>query len=140
MPSSYSEDLRRRVLAAYDRGDQTKQVAERLQVSPAWARRVKQRRNQHGEVKPRPRGGAREIKIDRVALERLVRQRPDATLAELRQRLGVSCALSALHKVLNTMAFSFKKRRSMPPSRSGPTSRRRGPHGGSGRERSTRRG
>ena len=140
MPSDYSVDLRQRVLAAYDRGDQTRQVAERFQVSPAWARRVKQRRNERGEVKPRPRGGARRIKIDRDELTRLVQQNPDATLAELRHHLGVKCALSSLHKMLQKLSFSFKKRRSMRLNKTAPTSRRSGPRGTSGPARSTRTG
>ena len=44
MATPYSQDLRDRVLRAYDRGMKTKQIAEIFQVSPAWARRVKQRR------------------------------------------------------------------------------------------------
>jgi len=44
MAAPYSQDLRRRVLAAYDRGIKTKQIADMFQVSPAWERRVKQRR------------------------------------------------------------------------------------------------
>ena len=140
MPSDYSMDLRQRVLAAYDRGDQTKQVAEQFQVSPSWARRVKQRRNQHGELEPRPRGGARRIKIDPKELARLVRHRPDATLTELRHHLAVTCALSALHKALKKLSFSFKKRRSTRPSRTAPMSRRNARPGGSLPARSTRGG
>ena len=135
MPSSYSTDLRQRVLAAYDRGMQTKQVAEQFQISPAWARRVKQRRRERGEVGPRPRGGARGIKIDREELARLVRQQPDATLVELRQRLGIGCSLSGLCVALKKMALPFKKKHSTRPSRTGPTSLRNGPRGGSGRAR-----
>jgi transposase len=44
MGAPYSQDLRDRVLAAYDAGKRTGEIAESFQVSPAWARRVKQRR------------------------------------------------------------------------------------------------
>src|SRR5437762_2759076 len=37
----YSMDLRERVIAACDSGQQTKQVAKIFQVSPAWVRRLK---------------------------------------------------------------------------------------------------
>lgn len=89
MAASYSQDLRDRVLAAYDHGMKTSEIARVFQVSPAWARRVKQRRREHGETTPRPRGGATYIKIDRTRLAELVEQQPDATLEELRERLGV---------------------------------------------------
>jgi len=41
MASPYSQDLRDRVLAAYDRGMPTRQIADVFGVSPAWARRLK---------------------------------------------------------------------------------------------------
>jgi orotate phosphoribosyltransferase-like protein len=44
MATPYSQDLRDRVLSAYDRGLPTQQIAETFQVSKAWARRLKQRR------------------------------------------------------------------------------------------------
>jgi len=129
MAAPYSSDLRGRVLSAYDRGMATKQIAEALDVSPAWARRVKQRRREHGETGPRPMGGKRFEKIDRARLAELVAQQPDATLEELRARLGVRCSLSAVSAALHALGLSFKKRRSTPRSRTGPTSRSAAPTG-----------
>ncbi len=51
MGVSYAQDLRDRVLAGYDRGMKTKGIADVFQVSPAWARRVKQRRRESGETR-----------------------------------------------------------------------------------------
>ena len=89
MGVAYGQDLRDRVLAAYDRGMKTKQIAHLFQVSSSWARRVKQRRRETGETSPRPRGGATVIKIDLVRLAELVGQRPDATTKELHASLFV---------------------------------------------------
>ena len=50
---AYSMDLRQRVLAACDGGMTTSEAAEEFSVSPAWVRRLKQRR-QTDEV-PAPR-------------------------------------------------------------------------------------
>ena len=123
MAAPYSQDLRDRVLAAYDRGMPTKKIAETFSVSPAWARGIKQRRRETGETGPRPMGGATVIKIDRVKLAELVRAQPDATLKELRERLGVKCAESAICMALQALGLSFKKRRSTRPSRTARTSR-----------------
>lgn len=123
MATPYSQDLRDRVLAAYDRGMPTKKVAETFSVSPAWARGIKQRRRETGETSPRPMGGATVIKIDRVRLAELVKEQPDATLKELRQRLGIVCAESAISMALKKLGFSFKKRRSTRPNRTARTSR-----------------
>ena len=124
MALTYSQDLRDRVLAAYDRGLPTKQIAETFAVSPAWARRVKQCRRETGRTTPLPRGGPRIIKIDLQRLAELVEQQPDATLLELRDRLGVKCTESAICLALKRLGLTFKKRRSMRPSRSGPMSPR----------------
>ncbi len=100
------------MLAAYDRGMKTKQVAEVFQVSPAWARRLKQRRRETGETTARPRGGATVIKIDLARLAQLVKQRPDATITELHAMLGTDGSESAVCMALKRLGLSFKKRRS----------------------------
>jgi transposase len=123
MATPYSQDLRKRVLAAYDRGVPTKDIAAFFQVSPAWARRLRQRRRETGEVAPRPMGGATVIKIDMTRLAELVRQQPDATLKELRERLGNVCSESAICLALQRLGLSFKKRRSTRPSRTARMSR-----------------
>lgn len=117
MAAPYSQDLRDRVLAAYDRGMKTKQIAIVFCVSPAWARRIKQRRCETGETTPRKMGSPGVRKIDRTRLLELVHADPDATLAELRDGLGITCCEWAIGKVLKQLNYTLKKRRSMPPSR-----------------------
>jgi hypothetical protein len=46
MGAAYSQDLRDRVIAARDRGLNTKPVAELFDVSASWVRRVMQRRRE----------------------------------------------------------------------------------------------
>lgn len=129
---AYSMDLRTRVLAACDGGEKTKAVAKRFGVSPAWVRRLKQhRRERDGDVVPRTGGGRRAslVKIDRGRLADLVREQPDATLVELRDRLGVLVTPWAVGKALRELGLTYKKSPSAPPSRTAPTSLRRGPRG-----------
>ena len=117
MTTPYSQDLRDRVLRASDRGMKTTQIAEPLEVSPSWVRRVKQRCREMGETAHRRMGGPGVTIVDRQQLAALVREHPDATLAELRTYLGVQCALSTLCVALKKMGLSFKKKRSMRRSR-----------------------
>lgn len=117
---TYSQDLRDRVLAAYDRGMGTREIAQTFQVSLAWARRVRQIRREEGRTTPLPRGGATVIKIDMDRLAELVREQPDATLLELRDRLGVECSESAMSLAVRRLGFTFKKKRSMQRSRIDP--------------------
>jgi transposase len=112
-------DLRERVIAACDAGQGTKEVARTFHVSPAWVRRLKQHRRERGDIVPRSGGGSRGRKIDRDRLSELVTQQPDATLVELRDRLGVKVTLWAISKALGELKLTYKKSRSTPPSRTG---------------------
>jgi len=123
MGAAYAQDLRDRILAAYDRGMSTKPIAMMFLVSPAWARRVKQRRRESGRIAPKPMGGVRVVKVDMARLRELVAQQPDATVRELHQRLHCPCSESAVDMALRRLELSFKKRRSMPVNRIVPTSR-----------------
>jgi transposase len=136
MATPYSQDLRDRVLAAYDRGVPTQQIAEMFQVSKAWARRIKQRRRETGQTAARRMGGPGVIKVDHTRLTELVREDPDATLPELRDRLGVACAISTICVALKKLGFSFKKRRSTRRNRIGRMSSNAVRGGTTGRVRS----
>jgi transposase len=130
MPAAHEQDLRDRVLAAYDRGKQTKEISDTFGVSPAWARRVKQVRREEQRTTPLPMGGRRVVKVDLEELRRLVEAQPDATIAELHQRLGKDrCGESAVTMALKRLGLSFKKRRSMRPSRTAPMWRRNAGNG-----------
>ena len=132
MPRSYSQDLRDRVLAAYDRGMKTQSIAQVFQISRAWARRVKQRRRETGQTCAKPVGTRGVIKVDRAKLGQLVREKPDATLEELRERLGVQCATSTICMALQALGFTRKKRRYVPRNRTARTSPSVGPIGSGG--------
>lgn len=125
----YSMDLRQRVLAAYDeQAMETREVAETYGVSPAWARRLKQRRRELGSIEPLPGGHGPPPKLsdaDRATLAALVAKTPDATLAELRDALAAACGtrvgVSTVHRVLDALGLTRKKSRRAPASRTGPT-------------------
>ena len=120
--AAYSMDLRERVLADSDAGMPTKQVAEKYGVSRTWVRSLKQRRRETGSIAPRVSTG-RPRKIDRGKLATLVEQCPDATLVELRDRLGVDCSPTAIWMVLDALRITFKKNATSRRAR--PTGRRR---------------
>ena len=136
MARPYSQDLRDRVLQAYDRGMKTKQIADVFDISPAWARRVKQRRRESGETSHRRMGSPGITIVDRKQLAALVQEHPDATLAELRSLLGVHCALSTLCMALKKMGLTFKKKRSTQRNRIVPMSPNNAPPGVPGPRRS----
>jgi transposase len=129
---AYSIDLRERVLAA-SQSAPTQVVSERFDVSAAWVRRLKQHQRERGDILPRTGGGSRGRKIDRQQLAELVKEKPDATLVELRDLLvirgGQKVTPWAICKALQELKITFKKSPSMPPSRTGRMSRSFAPSG-----------
>lgn len=111
------------ILADCDAGTGTSKVAAKHGVSGTFIRNLKKERRETGTLRgPRKRGKGRKPKIDRARVQELVTADADATLAQLRERLGVRCSLSALWFVLNELKITFKKKRFAPRSRIVPTS------------------
>ena len=118
----YSLDLRQRILADCDQGLTTRAVATKYRVSESWVRRLKQRRRDSGEVAPRA-AAPRQPSWPAYAepLRAAIAATPDATLEELRDRLGLAVALSTLWRAVAALGLSVKKKSSGRRSRTGPT-------------------
>lgn len=124
--ATLSLDLRQRILQAYDAGEGTRQeIALRFCVSLGMVKKLLQQRRATGDIAARHPYSGRKPKITaahRRRLGELVRQRPDRTLDELREALGVDCTVVAIHYVLASMNLPLKKRRSMPANNPAPMS------------------
>lgn len=116
---TYSMDLRERVLKDVDAGMSTPAVAQKFSVSTAWVRRLKQRRAATGRIGPKPqrRGSIPAAVTYAEQIREAVRQVPDATLDELRQRLQWPFSRSTLANALIALGLTRKKRRSGRASR-----------------------
>ena len=128
---AYPVEMRKRVLADCDAGMGTQAVALKYQVSASWVRRLKQRRRENGEIAAR-RAGSRPPSKWRPHGERIaeaVHQRPDATLAELREHLGLDVSLQTLSRALRALQITVKKKFSMPKSKTVRMLRRNDPSG-----------
>jgi transposase len=110
----YSIDLRERIVAAVDRGEHSlRAIAHLFSVNLSFLVRLLQRRRATGSVRPKPHGGGPPPKLDTAAVRRLlalVRQQPDATLTELRDRLGIPCHIATIARVLRRHRISRKKK------------------------------
>jgi transposase len=121
MPAPLAIDLRRRLVRACDakRGTQA-QIARMFGVTPQCLSNLLRRRRETGSVAPAPHGGGHPPAYAGEKLEQLrelVRQQPDATLEELRERTGVACSLTAVHNALKRLNLRYKKSRCGPASR-----------------------
>jgi transposase len=137
---AYSKDLRERVLADCDEGMGATAVAVKYRVSESWVRRLKQRRRTTGETEPRPSGRRPCTWAPHAeAIRAAVAEAPDATLRELKERLGLALSLATLWRAVTALGLTVKKKSSGPRSGTAPTSRRSGPNGPSPSRGSTRR-
>jgi transposase len=139
-----SLDLRQRILKAYDRQDSTRnQVARRFDVSVGMVKKLLSQRRRLGDIRPQHHRCGRKPLIDAACcrrLQELVASRPDATLQEMREALGLDCTLVAIHYVLIRLGLTYKKRRSMPANKDARMWPKVGAAGAAGKGASTRGG
>src|SRR3954449_1376263 len=110
----YSRDLRERVAAAVDQGEGSqREIARRFRVSLSFVVRLLQRRRATDSLDPKPHGGCPPPALgaeDRQRLDELIREQPDATLEQLRQRGGFTCSLTTLWRALRRRDLTRKKK------------------------------
>ena len=144
MKKAISLDLRERIVAAYDGKEGTREeVAKRFKVSLGLVKKLLAQRTRTGDLKPRYSYCGREARLEPEhgkRLRELVMQSPDVTLEEIKQRLELDCTIGAIHWVLTRMGLTYKKRRSMRPSKTGRTLPRPGANGNGGKDPSIRQG
>jgi transposase len=111
---AYSPDLRERIVSAVERGKGSlRELADLFAVSLSCIVRLLRRYRASGSVLPKPHAGGPCPLLDADACQRLrdlVREQPDATLAELQARLGIACSLSTLCRALQRLGLSRKKK------------------------------
>jgi len=105
-------DLRVRVMADVDGGMTTKATADKYRVSTDWIRKLKRLRRETGSFAPRKQRVNKATKLDHdlPRLEQLVKDRPDATLKELRAALGCEASTSCVWRALRRLKITFKKK------------------------------
>jgi len=124
----YSLDLRERAVALLDEGATSLEVAELLDVSDSWVRKMRLRREALGHLIPgSPPGKERLLSEEQEQqLCLLVFEQPDATLEELvalmAKRMKVRASISTVSRRLIEMGMSRKKRASTRAKRTTPRS------------------
>lgn len=121
---AYSLDLRERVVTAYEKGETTiSRVAEQFSVGETFVKKMLRQKRRSGSLQRLPsRAGAKKIleQKHRRWLAKQVKEKPDATLAELQTGLleqqAVSVSRATVSRELREMSLPRKKSRSSPPS------------------------
>ena len=140
----YSQDLRDRIIQALAARTETQRaIAKRFWVSGSFVEKHWQRWRQSGSSAAQPHAGGRQGALqDHLELLRTeVAKQPEATLAELRDRIvaaqGPRVSPATVCRALQRLRLPLKKSRSTPRSGTPSASRRSAPHSGRPSRRST---
>jgi transposase len=129
-----SLDLRERILASYDNDEGTRaEIAHRYRVSLGMVKKLLQQRRHTGDIRPRYHRCGRKpmiVESHRRQMRILLSKKPDLTLKELRQAVGLNCTVVAIHYALDQMGLTYKKRHLGPVNKSARTSPGRAGRGG----------
>lgn len=124
MARCYSDDLRRKLLGAYDRGEGTlTQLAARFSVSVGWARKISSQRKHTGQAERVPHRPGRKLRASEEVQQQVkawFRAQPDLTLAEVQARLlseaAVPLSIPQVWYLVRRLGLRLKKSHSTPPS------------------------
>lgn len=124
MAKAFSNDLRRRFLSAYERGEGTlEQLAKRFVFSLACGKKLRGQLRRNGQMEriEQRRGTPRKLLDEhREQLRRWLIATPDLTLEQLREKLeqerGLVISRAQIARALKRMGLRLKKSHSTPRS------------------------
>jgi putative transposase len=114
MAKPYSMDLRERVVAAIMAGQRREAVLRRFEISLSSVGRYIRRFREKGALAPDKFGGHKRHSLagEEEQLREWIKERPDMTLAEIKDRLhegGIDVGRTAISNFLRHLALSYKK-------------------------------
>jgi transposase len=116
--------VRERILQLYERGKSTREIAEFLGFCIAAVRRVRQQFQERGTLQPQTHLCGRNTLLTaerKEHLQKLLSEKPDATLAELGARMDRPFRTSTVDLWLRQLGWAYKKnpvrRRTKPAGR-----------------------
>lgn len=123
---AYSTDLRERVIRTHAETGSSAEAAEQHHVSESWVRRMSQLMRDTGSLEPRSTARTDDQRTyddkDEAGIRKLIKERPDATLAEVAEAIGKPVSLGTVSRTLKRLNLPRKKSRRTPPSGTAPTS------------------
>ena len=112
---AYSLDLRERVVAAYEKGEQSiAEIAVQFSVGQTFLKKMLRQKRQSGSLERLPsRAGAKKIlsAAHHRFLAQQIEEKPDATLAELTETFFVACKVSVSRATIGRELQALRLRR-----------------------------
>jgi transposase len=106
-------EMRRKMLAAVERGEPVNAVARRFEVTPQGLRKLLRTVRSRGQIAPAKSGPKKPTKItpaDDALMLALIERDPGITLNAIREQLSVSVAESTVCRRLQRLGLTLKKR------------------------------
>jgi transposase len=120
---AYSLDYRRAVARAYAACGSSIEVAEQFGCHESWVRRLIQQRRERGTLEPLTAARHDDQRsyddADEQAIRERIKSKPDATLAEVAEKIGKPAHPATVSRTLRRLNLRRKKRPPMPQSRTG---------------------
>ena len=110
---AYSEDLRKRIIAAVEKGELSKtDIQIFFQISKSGLSYLIKHVKETGSVEPKPYGGGRKSKFQEEDIEKIkkyIDENPDATLEEILEYSGKDASIMAVFRTLKNIGYRLKK-------------------------------
>jgi transposase len=109
MSTSYSLDLRTKIIDAIKNGSLQRNVAKRFKVSLSTVKRYWKLYKENGDLKPKKPAKTRPNKVEWSEVLEFVKNNNDKTLCEIGEKFKINP--SSVFRILVSFNFTFKKNR-----------------------------
>jgi transposase len=122
---AYPIEFRESVAREYDECGSSEQVADVYHCSESWVRRLIQHRRERGTLEPLTSARHDDQRTyddaDERAIRELIKNQPDATLAEVAEAIGKPAHIGTVSRTLKRLNLPRKKSPRTPPNKTAPT-------------------
>ena len=111
---AYSNDLRKRIIAARNNGDKVNDIAERFSVSVRFIYSLLRLFRMAGSYEAKKNSGGAPRKIsseDEEKIRQFIEEKPDLTLEEIKEQGNIEVSVSTIHRAIERMKITLKKKR-----------------------------
>lgn len=119
-----SNKVRAKIVDEYTAGKSASSICQKYGVSIKTVYNLVNLQQSSGTLDANMQNVGRKPALNQVALEqlkKLILSRPDITLEEIKEEMGLDICLSAIHRIIKgKLGFTYKKRQYTPANETGP--------------------
>ncbi len=111
-------EVRKKIIEAREKGLKIREISKAYSCSESAVSRLLRQYRERGDIIPQTHTRCRKPALDAEGLEsmrQIILERPDITLEEIREAMGLTISLAAICKIINKkLGLRYKKRQYMP--------------------------